>query len=158
MEGTGAVRFPVTTENPLVQKFINQGVGQLHGYWFFEAERSFRQAAMLDANCAIAYWGMAIANRGNSKRARGFIAEAVKRKAKVSPREAMYIDAMNHFFTSKASRKDKAKHLDAALKKIDNLAWIETGAALQGFWSRIVVVPDVAPHIAIRTSNNAKNK
>lgn len=31
---------------------------------------------------------------------------------------------------------------DAALKKIDNLAWIETGAALQGFWSRIVVVPD----------------
>ena len=61
---------------------------------------------------------MAIANRGNSKRARGFIAEAVKRKAKVSPREAMYIDAMNHFFTSKASRKEKAKHLDAALKKI----------------------------------------
>ena len=57
MEGTGAVSFPVTTDNPSVQKFINQGVGQLHGYWFFEAERSFRQAAMLDPNCAIAYWG-----------------------------------------------------------------------------------------------------
>ena len=58
----------MTTENPLVQEFVNQGVGQLHGYWFFEAERSFRQAAMLDPNCAIAYWGMAIANRGMAAR------------------------------------------------------------------------------------------
>jgi thiosulfate dehydrogenase [quinone] large subunit len=31
--------------------------------------------------------------------------------------------------------------IDAALHKIDNPAWTETGIALKGFWSNIVVVP-----------------
>ena len=59
MGGTGDIHFPVTSKNPLVQKFIEQGIGQLHGFWYVEAERSFRQAAALDPNCGIAYWGMA---------------------------------------------------------------------------------------------------
>ena len=36
MEGTGKVHFPVTSENPQVQKFIEQGVGQVHGFWNFD--------------------------------------------------------------------------------------------------------------------------
>src|SRR5579872_2095584 len=62
MGGTGNVHFAVSSKNPLVQKFIEQGVGQLHGFWFVEAERSFRKALELDPNCGIAYWGMAVAN------------------------------------------------------------------------------------------------
>src|SRR5690242_2200721 len=62
MEGTGSVHFPITTKNELAQKFFEQGVGQLHGFWYWEAERSFRQAAALDPDCAIAYWGMGMAN------------------------------------------------------------------------------------------------
>ncbi len=45
MPGTGDVSFPVSSKVKQVQEFINQGVGQLHGFWYFEAERSFRQAA-----------------------------------------------------------------------------------------------------------------
>ncbi len=41
MGGTGNVHFPVSSTDPLVRKFIEQGVGQLHGFWFGEAERSF---------------------------------------------------------------------------------------------------------------------
>ena len=67
-EGTGNVSFPATTKNELVQKFISQGVGQLHGFWYFEAERSFRQAASIDPDCAIAYWGMAMSNAGRLQR------------------------------------------------------------------------------------------
>ena len=52
MGGTGDVSFPATCAKPIVQKFIDQGVGQLHGFWFFEAERSFRQAAAIDPECA----------------------------------------------------------------------------------------------------------
>ena len=59
MEGTGKVEFDVTTKNPEAADFVRQGMGQLWGYWYLEAERSFRQAAMLDPDCAIAYWGMA---------------------------------------------------------------------------------------------------
>src|SRR5262249_12057034 len=58
---TGRVTFPITTANPLVQQFFNQGIGQLHGFWYFEAERSFRQAAMLDPDCPMNYYGMALA-------------------------------------------------------------------------------------------------
>ena len=62
MGGTGKVHFPVTTKVPQVQEYIDQGIGQLHGFWFVEAERSFRKAIMLDPNCGIAYWGAAMAN------------------------------------------------------------------------------------------------
>ena len=63
MGGTGKIHFPVSSNDPLVQKFVEQGIGQLHGFWFAEAERSFREAARIDPNCGIAYWGMAVANQ-----------------------------------------------------------------------------------------------
>ena len=107
MSNTGKVNFPVTTKVPECQQFINQGVGQLHGFWYFEAERSFRQAAALDPNCAIAYWGMAMANTNNAKRAKLFIAEAVKRKKDLTPRENQYIEALENFHKEDAAKKNK---------------------------------------------------
>ena len=73
MKGMSNVSFKVTTKSPLVQKFFNQGLAQLHGFWYFEAERSFRQAATLDPDCASAYWGMALANINNQSRAKQFV-------------------------------------------------------------------------------------
>ncbi|HEV8003164.1 MAG TPA: alkyl hydroperoxide reductase, partial [Planctomycetaceae bacterium] len=58
--GTGKIRFPVTSKDPRVEKFIEQGIGQLHGFSYYEAERSFRQAAAIDPACGIAYWGMSL--------------------------------------------------------------------------------------------------
>ena len=52
MAEPAAVEFPVTTSDPLAQMMFDQGVGQLHGFWYFEAERSFRQVAALDPDCA----------------------------------------------------------------------------------------------------------
>ena len=52
MGGTGKVHLAVTTEAPGVQALFDQGIGQLHGFWYLEAERSFRQAAALDPHCA----------------------------------------------------------------------------------------------------------
>lgn len=97
MEGTGGVHFPVTTKMPLAQQFFDQGVGQLHGFWYFEAERSFRQAAALDPDCAMAYWGMAMANVENEKRAKKFIEKAVQKKAAASARDVAWIDALSTF-------------------------------------------------------------
>ena len=109
IEGTGDVHFPCTCSGEhaeTVQRFIDQGVGQLHGFWYYEAERTFRQAAMLDPDCAIAYWGMAVANVENLERAAGFIKEAKERKERVTRREQLYIDAYNAYFT--ADRKGDA--------------------------------------------------
>ncbi len=119
MEGTGNVTFPATTKSELAQKFINQGVGQLHGFWYFEAERSFRQAAAIDPDCAIAYWGMAMANTNNSKRAQDFIKEAVQRKSKASDREQQYIDALSAYLTTPANKdKQRKEAYLLALEKI----------------------------------------
>lgn len=109
MGNTGNVHFPVSSQKPEVQSFIDQGFGQLHGFWYFESERSFRQAAKLDPDCAIAYMGMALSNLENMKRARGFIAEAAKRKDKASAREKLYIDAFDDFLKEEPkSEEEKA--------------------------------------------------
>jgi peroxiredoxin len=104
--GTGAVHFPVTTTNSNTQAFFDQGLGQLHGFWYFEAERSFRQAATFDPNCAMLYWGMAQANFNNEKRARGFIAEAMKRRSSATKIERLHIEACAAYY----NETDKAKN------------------------------------------------
>lgn len=113
MERMPKIEFPITTTAPLAQRFFEQGIGQLHGFWYFEAERSFRQVAFLDARCAMAYCGMAMANINNEGRARNLIAKAVELKSAASPREAMWIDAWNGFLTADASdaEKNKARRL-----------------------------------------------
>lgn len=109
MGGTGNVSLNVSTDNSTAQQFFNQGVGQLHGFWYFEAERSFRQVAMMDPECAMAYWGMAMANFENDKRAIGFIEEAVERKDGASKRERLWIDGLNDYFASKKKNIKNAK-------------------------------------------------
>jgi peroxiredoxin len=119
MKGMGRVRFPVTTSVQEAQLFFTQGVAQLHGFWYFEAERSFRQAAMLDPDCAIAYWGMAVANRGNAERAKGFIAEAKKRRDKAGKREQLWIDSeVNYWADTKKAKKDRRRKMIRDLESI----------------------------------------
>src|SRR5688500_14021926 len=89
MDGMPKIDFPIASESKEAQGFFNQGIGQLHGFWYFEAERSFRQVAMLDTNCAMAYWGMAMANVVNGKRAREIITNAVTRTNGLSRRECL---------------------------------------------------------------------
>ncbi|QEF97016.1 AhpC/TSA family protein [Stieleria maiorica] len=98
MPGMAKIEFPTSTESEAAQGFIEQGIAQLHGFWYLEAERSFRQAAKEDPDLAIAYWGMAMANVNNDDRARGFIDEAKEKSAKnTSKREKLYIDALDRF-------------------------------------------------------------
>ncbi|HET6422240.1 MAG TPA: redoxin domain-containing protein [Planctomycetaceae bacterium] len=120
MGGTGKVSLKVTSTVDNVQAFFDQGLGQVHGFWYFEAERSFRQAAALDPDCAMAYWGMALANINNEKRAKSFIAEAHKRKEKASPREAKYIDALHAYYhaDAKKSKKERAEKYIRDLEKL----------------------------------------
>ncbi|HKQ40046.1 MAG TPA: peroxiredoxin family protein [Verrucomicrobiae bacterium] len=113
MDGMPKIDFPVSTTNALTQKFFNQGIGQLHGFWYFEAERSFRQAAKLDTNCVMAWWGMAMANVLNEKRAKDFIKQAVARTnaASITRREQLYIDSLSKFYgKEKRDDADASRH------------------------------------------------
>lgn len=106
MGNIGECNFPVTTSNPEAQKFFNQGIAQIHGFWYLEAERSFRQVLLLDENCAMAYWGMAYANRNNVERSKKFIVEADKRKEKLTPREKKYIEGWHQFLHAETKDND----------------------------------------------------
>jgi len=108
MEGTGPIRFEVTSQHPQVQAFVEQGIGQLHGFWYLEAERTFRHAATLDPDCAICYWGMAMANSSNSTRAKKFLEEAKQRRSHATEREGMYIDALDDALNGEGKSKEKA--------------------------------------------------
>lgn len=119
MGGTGNVQFNVSTSSSEAQAFINQGVGQLHGFWYLEAERSFRQAAAIDPDCAMAYWGAAMAAYTQRKRSQGFIKEAMDRIDGVTDREKMYIESLDKYFSDK--EKDKKKRALQFLKDLESI-------------------------------------
>src|SRR5262245_53108835 len=118
MEGIGKSNFPITTSSPEAQKFFNQGIAQMHSFWFQEAERSFMQASALDPNAAMPHWGIAVSAAGDYRpgfqllsnrsnlgeppapagtplyRANQAIAKAMGLRPKVSARERLYIEAV----------------------------------------------------------------
>ena len=119
LPGMGNVHFPVTTKSEEAAKFFDQGVGQLHGFWYYEAERSFRQVLKLDPDCAMAYWGLTLANQHNNKRSAEFIKKALEKKDKVSPREQAWIAAYHAAFNdAKGVTNEERTKLVKALEKI----------------------------------------
>src|SRR5688572_30271413 len=51
-----------TSCSEAAQKEIDRGVALIHSFWYAEAEKSFRRAAAADAECGMAWWGVAMAN------------------------------------------------------------------------------------------------
>jgi peroxiredoxin/tetratricopeptide (TPR) repeat protein len=150
MAGMGKVHFPVASAKPEVQAFIDQGVGQLHSFLYFESERSFRQAAKLDPDCAMAYWGMAMSNINNSKRAGGFLKEARKRATSLGRRESLYLEALEAFFKEGDNAKTKRQNWLLGLESVvqefpsdlDARAWLAMVTwqnAMDGIGSRQAV-------------------
>ncbi len=63
--GLGHLHHPITTSNPLAQRYFDQGLTLVYAFNHDEAARSFEYAAKLDPNCAMAYWGIALARGPN---------------------------------------------------------------------------------------------
>jgi tetratricopeptide (TPR) repeat protein len=65
MTGQGKVHLAISTSNPKAQEFFDQGLAQLHSFWAVEAERSFLQAAELDPEAPMPWWGVAMVSAGD---------------------------------------------------------------------------------------------
>jgi len=61
LAGLGSLEYPVTTSSPAAQRFFNQGLRLLYAFNHDESRRAFSEAARLDPNLAMAYWGQAMA-------------------------------------------------------------------------------------------------
>jgi tetratricopeptide (TPR) repeat protein len=57
--GIGDSHLEITTKSAKAQAYFDQGFNLLHCFWDFEAYRAFKEAARLDPNAAMAYWGIA---------------------------------------------------------------------------------------------------
>ena len=61
IEGLGKYHRVITTHSAVAQRYFDQGLLFVYGYYFSEALASFQEAARLDPDCAMVYWGMAMA-------------------------------------------------------------------------------------------------
>jgi tetratricopeptide (TPR) repeat protein len=58
-EGLEGIHFPISAKNIEVQKYFDQGLILSFAFNHAEAGRSFYEAARLDSNCAMCWWGFA---------------------------------------------------------------------------------------------------
>jgi len=61
LSGLGLLHHPTSTKNPEAQRFFDQGFRMIYGFNHEEAVRSFKRAAELDPQMAMAWWGVAYA-------------------------------------------------------------------------------------------------
>src|SRR5215468_5430849 len=103
LDGLGDLHHPITTESKQAQRYFDQGLRLLFGFNHKEAIRSFRSAAQLDPNCAMACWGVAYAygphvnkpmDSNDTAQAWAALQLAVAAKSKVSEKEQAYITAL----------------------------------------------------------------
>lgn len=108
-----AVHFPVTSSNPEVQHWFDQGLALTYNFWEYEAERSFRWCLKLDPDCAMAYWGLALCvapyDDASIERMQSFLHEALKRSEHISPREQAYLEVWKTVYLPEESGAIDAK-------------------------------------------------
>ena len=127
--GLGNVDHPVTTKNSEAQKFFNQGLAYLYAFNHAEGIASFRHAAELDPDMAMAYWGMSLglganyndpANPERFSEAYTMLQKATALAPKASEADRAYIAALSKRYSSdpKADPKKLAADYKIAMAEL----------------------------------------
>ena len=107
--GLGQHHHTISTNNPEAQRFFDQGLTLVFGFNHEEAARSFRRAAELDPQSAMAFWGVALAlgpciNLDVDPPHEKAAYEAVQKELFLAPRaterERAYIQALSKRYSS----------------------------------------------------------
>ena len=102
-DNLGDHHYPITAASPTVQAYFDQGMRLYYAFNHAEAIRAFRKAQSLDPQCAMCWWGEALAWGPNINAAMGppaaksafaAIQQAQARRNHASPREQALIDAL----------------------------------------------------------------
>ena len=157
LQKLGTHTFPVSTKNRQAQLFMNQGLNLSYAFNHAEAGRAYREAARLDPNLAMAYWGEALAlgpninapmDPASEPKAVEVIQKAVALKSKASPRERALIDALVQRYSGRAEdRKARDVVYADAMRKVHlqfpddqdiAMLYVESVMDLRpwGYWTR----------------------
>jgi tetratricopeptide (TPR) repeat protein len=129
-QGLGDHHHPISTKNAQTQMFFDQGINLLFGFNHAEAIRSFREAARLDPDCAMCWWGVAEALGPNINLpmppdavapAWAALQKARALEPKASPEERAWIDALAARYS--ADPKGDRHALDAAYAEAMGELW-----------------------------------
>ena len=102
-DSLGKIHFPISTSNPLAQRYFDQGMGFAYGFNHAAAIASFKEAQRLDPACAMCWWGESLAYGPNinapltpdaNALALKALTEAQQRAARVTPPERALIMAL----------------------------------------------------------------
>ena len=105
----GSHHHAISTKVPVAQQYFDQGLRLTYGFNHAEAIRAFEEAARLDPDCAICWWGVAFAYGPNINApmdsAAGAAAYAALKKAvalreRASESERGYIDALSNRYAA----------------------------------------------------------
>ncbi|MDX1675614.1 MAG: hypothetical protein R3314_12540 [Longimicrobiales bacterium] len=95
---------------------LRRGLALLHNMTYSEAERAFRAAADADADCSLAYWGIAMTYvhplwpdvPSDEQLARGWdLLREARSKGLGTPREEAYVSALEAYYRDGADRTEK---------------------------------------------------
>jgi tetratricopeptide (TPR) repeat protein len=121
LDGLGDHHREVTTSVPLAQRYFDQGLRLYYAFNHAEAIRAFGEAQRLDPQCAMCFWGEAMAwgpninlpmDAPSGVAAYEALQRAVAVKYHASPREQALIEALSTRYVADAPA-DRA-HLDRA--------------------------------------------
>ena len=99
----GEHHYSITTSVPLAQRYFDQGLRLYYAFNHQEAIRSFEEGARIDPDCAMCYWGIALAHGPNinapmdaaaGRLAYAALQQALTHENKVSARERALIRAL----------------------------------------------------------------
>jgi hypothetical protein len=126
LEGLGAHSLAVSTRSAAAQRFFDQGLRLAYAFNHAEARRAFQEAQRLDASCAMAHWGEALALGPNINApmspeaeadARSALARARARDSSASALERGLIAALELRFAEGSERADAdASYLEAMVQ------------------------------------------
>lgn len=120
-DNLGTHHYAISTAVPLAQRYFDQGLRLYYGFNHAESIRAFEEATRLDPECAMCYWGVALAHGPNinapmereaALAAYQAIREAIAREAKATPRERALIRALAARYATEPP--DDRSALDAA--------------------------------------------
>lgn len=113
-ENLGNLHFPISTDSEMSQQFFDQGLKLSYAFNHAEGHRSFMEAARLDPQSAMAYWGQAFALGPNindplpDDERKVKINEAIKKAkdfaSKSTKKEQALIEALGHRYSDDLSK------------------------------------------------------
>jgi tetratricopeptide (TPR) repeat protein len=120
-DNLGDHHYGISSTVPLVQDYFDQGLRLYYAFNHAESVRAFKEAQRLDPDCAICWWGEAMAwgpninlpmDTPSGEAAYAAIQGAVQRKDSASGQEQDMIDALAVRYV--ANQPDDREHLDQA--------------------------------------------